>query len=251
MNICFVSLRLINGIIEYDQKLTSLPTYLKAQQRQFSKHYWNKIFICTSLYYIVITLIYLYLWPIKIMDTTFIILYFIRVSFIVDFTVIVSSYFYLQNLEYRFETLNDLWKCHTPDGLLSFPSECSQSDVAMIMDNIRILHAELSYILRIFSQGYGQMLLGFFVFAYIDILVCLFYSLFYKFSTSTSEDHHTLKKILKESVPLILNLQSIIFVLLIIAAASRVNDKVKTIQLIFELLIIIINYNYLFAIYLI
>lgn len=183
------------------------------------------------------------------MDITFIITYFIRVSFIVDFTVIVSSYFYLQNMEYRFETLNDLWKCHMPDGLLSIPSECSQYDVAMMMDNIRILHAELSYILRIFSQGYGQMLLGFFIFAYIDISVYLFYSLFYKFSTSTSEDHRTLEKILKESVPLILNLQSIIFVLLIIIAASRVNDKVKPIQLIFELLIIIINYNYLFTIY--
>lgn len=196
---------------------------------------------------------YLYLWPIKITDITLIILYFIRLSFIVDFTVIISSYFYLQNVEYRFETLNNLWKCHTPDpdGLLSIPSECSQYDVAMMMDNIRILHAELSYILRIFSQGYGQMLLGFFVFAYIDISVYIFYSLFYKFSTSTSEDHRTLKKILKESVPLILNLQSIILVLSIIIAASRVNDKVKTIQLIFELLIIIINYNYLFTIYLI
>lgn len=251
MNIFFVSLRLINGIIEYDQKLTSLPTYLKAQQRQFSKHYWNKIFICTSLYYIVFTFMYMYLWPIKIMDITLIIVFFIRVSFIVDFTVIVSSYFFLQNVEYRFETLNDLWKCHTPDGLLSIPSECSQYDVAMMMDNIRTLHAELSYILRIFSQGYGQILLGFFVFIYIDILTHFYYSLFYKFSTSTSEDHYTLKIIIKKSIPIILNLQSIIFVLLIITAASRVNDKVKTIQLIFELLIIIINYNYLFTIYLI
>ncbi|XP_026819977.1 uncharacterized protein LOC113558677 isoform X4 [Rhopalosiphum maidis] len=122
-------IKLIDGIIEFDQKLTSsLPTYFKVQKRKFSIYYWNKIFISTSLYYIALTFLYLYLWPVKIMDITTFVLYFIRVSFIIDFTLIVSSYFYLRNLENRFETLNDLWRC-LPEGLLAVPDECSEYDI--------------------------------------------------------------------------------------------------------------------------
>ncbi|XP_026819974.1 uncharacterized protein LOC113558677 isoform X2 [Rhopalosiphum maidis] len=189
-------IKLIDGIIEFDQKLTSsLPTYFKVQKRKFSIYYWNKIFISTSLYYIALTFLYLYLWPVKIMDITTFVLYFIRVSFIIDFTLIVSSYFYLRNLENRFETLNDLWRC-LPEGLLAVPDECSEYDIVIMVDNIRTLHAVLSDILRIF--------------------ICFKYS---------SEDHQTLKKVLKETVPFILSLKNIIFTMSIITAASRVNDK--------------------------
>jgi len=188
----------------------------------------------------------MYLWPVKIMDITIVIIYFVRVRFIVDFTVIVSSHFYLQNLEYRFELLNDFWKC-LPAGLLDVTGECSLHDIVTMVDNIRLLHAELSEILRIFSMGYGQMLLGYFVLNYINILVHLFYTICFKFSIST--DHNAMmEKIMKESVLCIFYVQSIIFTMSVLTAASRVNDKVKTIQL-FELLIIIINYNCLFILY--
>ncbi|XP_026819975.1 uncharacterized protein LOC113558677 isoform X3 [Rhopalosiphum maidis] len=164
-------IKLIDGIIEFDQKLTSsLPTYFKVQ-----KH----------------------------------------------FTLIVSSYFYLRNLENRFETLNDLWRC-LPEGLLAVPDECSEYDIVIMVDNIRTLHAVLSDILRIFSRGYGQMLLAYFVLTYIDTLCNIFYIVCFKYS---SEDHQTLKKVLKETVPFILSLKNIIFTMSIITAASRVNDK--------------------------
>jgi len=229
-----VFFRLINGIIKFDQKLTSLPTHLQAHQRQLNKQYWNRIFTCATLYYIALTLLYVYLWPVKILDFTIIIMCFVRIGFIVEFTVIVSSHFYLQNLEYRFELLNDFWKC-LPAGLLDVPGECSLHDIAMMVDNIRLLHAELSDILRIFSMGYGQMLLGYFVFSYINTLVCLFYTICFKFSIS-EENNPMMEKILKESVQFIYYLQNIIFTMSIVTAASRVNDKVKNTN------ILVINY---------
>jgi len=216
---------LINGIIKFDQKLTSLPTHLQAHQRQLNKQYWNRIFICGTLYYILITLLYMYLWPIKMINITVIVIYFFHVSAIVDFTVIVSAHFYLQNLEYRFELLNDFWKC-LPAGLLDVTGECSLHDTAMMVDNIRLLHAELSDILRIFSMGYGQILLSYFVSSYINMMVCLFYAICFKFATSW-EDDAMIKKILKESIAFIYYLQNIIFTMSIVTAASRVNNKVK------------------------
>jgi len=163
-------------------------------------------------------------------DISIIVLYFVRVSFIANFTLIVSSYFYLRNLENRFETLNDLWKS-LPEGLLAVTGECSQYDIAMMVDNIRTLHAVLSDILRIFSRGYGQMLLAYFVLTYIDMMCNFFYLLCYKFSTPASEGHQTFQNIIKEILPLILSLQHIICIMSIITAASRVNDEVKTIQI--------------------
>jgi len=159
------------------------------------------------------------------MDITIVIMYFVRVGFIVEFTVIVSSHFYLQNLEYRFDLLNDFWKC-LPAGLLDVPGECSLHDIAMMVDNIRLLHAELSDILRIFSMGYGQILLGYFVFSYINMLICLFYTICFKFSIS-EENNTIMEKTLKESVQFLCYLQNIVFTTSIVTAASRVNDKVK------------------------
>lgn len=232
---------MINDIIEFDQKLTSLPTYLQIHQRQFNKQYFKIIFICTSLYYITLTLLLIYLYPIKVIDYNIIFIYFVRISFIVDFTVIVSSYFYLHNLEYRFETLNGFWK-YLPAGLLPVPGKCSHYDIAMMVDNIRLLHAELSDILRIFSLGHGQMLLAYFVFSYINMLIYFFNIICVKYSSSSEDKTVTdIDKILKESLSVIYNLQNVIFTMSIIIGASRVNDKVKKTQILYyiESLIII------------
>jgi len=235
---------LINDIIEFDQKLTTLPTHLQANQHQLNKHYWNIIFSSASLYYITLTFLCLYLWPLHKTDIAVVVVYLVpMIGFVVDFTVVVSSHFYLQNLEYRFELLNDFWKC-LPAGLLDVTDECSHHDIAMMVDTIRLLHSELSDILRVFSMGYGQMLLCYFVLNYINLLANLFYTICFKFARP-AEDSQMMKIFMKESVQFIFYLQTIIFTMSIVTAASRVHDKVNKIQ-IFELLIIIINYNCLY-----
>jgi len=160
--------------------------------------------------------------------------YLIRVSAIVDFTVIISSFFFLRNLEYRFETLIDFWNC-LPVELMAIPGECSNYDIAIMIDGIRLLHAELSDLLRIFSLGYGQILLGYFVFSYIEAL-CVFYYLVC-FELRTTYDAPVAKRFLLMIVANMENLQNVILTMTIVVSASRVNEKVKTKQ-IFNILIL-------------
>jgi len=98
----------------------------------------------------------------------------------------------------------------------------------MTLDKIRLLHAELSDLLRIFSVGYGQILLGFFVFSYINMLIGFFISIHFDFMLM---DKLNFINFLRNVLPHIERLQSVIFILTIIIAASRVHEKVILIQI--------------------
>ncbi|XP_060869103.1 uncharacterized protein LOC132943943 [Metopolophium dirhodum] len=94
----------------------------------------------------------------------------------------------------------------------------------MTLDKIRLLHAELSDLLRIFSAGYGQMLVGFFVFNYINTLLSFYYMIHYN---SAKSEEFTFTYFLKTFIICMASLQNVTFILSIIIAASRVHDKVK------------------------
>lgn len=164
----------------------------------------------------------LYLWPPKSMDITIIALYFIRLEFIIDLSVIFSSYFFLKQLEYRFQMLNYSWKYLQP-GFLTNPSELTHSITEMTLDKMRLLHVELSDLLRIFSDGYGKVLLGFFIFTYIDMLFAFFFTII--LSKRTKEEN-ILVRVLKTFLPYCYQLQNVIYILFIVIAASRVHEKV-------------------------
>ncbi|XP_022172834.1 uncharacterized protein LOC111035498 [Myzus persicae] len=211
----------MNGIIEYDQKLTSLPRFLLIRQLSQNKFYWNIIFIFTLIYHIVIILLSVYIIPPK---TIFIICQcFIRVEFIQDVTVIFSTTFFLQQLEYRFQTLNDSWEYLLP-GFPAVPNDLTQPVTGMTLDNLRLLHAELSDLLRIFSKGYGQMLLGFFVFNYINMVACFFFHILFPMNYVT-DNEFKIYDFAVNSLPYIFWLQNMVFILSIIIGASRVHDK--------------------------
>ncbi|KAF0761922.1 Gustatory receptor, partial [Aphis craccivora] len=76
----------------------------------------------------------------------------------------------------RFQTLNDFWT-QLPDGLTTptVAGGWTHNEITMLVDKVRRLHAELSDLLRIFSTGFGKMILEFFVFSYINILISFFY----------------------------------------------------------------------------
>ncbi|CAI6347780.1 unnamed protein product [Macrosiphum euphorbiae] len=142
-------------------------------------------------------------------------------DFIVDVTVIFSSYFFLQQLEYRFQTLNDSWEYLLP-GFLSVPEELTHSITRITLDNIRLFHAELSDLLRIFSVGFGKMLLGFFVFSFINMILSFYYSIV---PNNNVLREFNFDSYLVEFIPYLLNLQNVIWTLSIIIAASRVHEK--------------------------
>jgi len=196
----------MNGIIEYDQKLTSLPRFLLIHQYSKKKNYWNIIFIFALVYYTLLTLVFVHFWPPKTVDITTIAIYFIRLDFIVDVALIFSSYFFLQQLEYRFQTLNDSWKYLLP-GFPSMPGDLTHSITKITLDKIRLLHADLSDLLRIFSVGYGLMLLGFFVFSYIHTLLGFYYIIH---SENTKTEELISINFIKIIIPYIMSLQNVI-----------------------------------------
>ncbi|KAF0726822.1 Uncharacterized protein FWK35_00023327 [Aphis craccivora] len=64
------------------------------------------------------------------------------------------------NLNARFQTLLDFLKFFPYES--GFPNEWTHSEIAMSMERIRILHSELSELLKIFISGFGPLLLSFF-----------------------------------------------------------------------------------------
>lgn len=216
----------MNGVIEYDQKLTSLPKFLLIRQHSPKKSYWNTIFIFTLIYFIAYTILLIYLWPPKEIDVHLINEFLIRIDFITDLAIIFLTYFLLQQLEYRFQMLNDSWEYLLPE-FLAVSDDLSQFITRMTLDNIRLLHAELSDLLRIFSIGYGKILLVFFIFCYINMVVCFFFGIRHNyFDNNITNNEFNFKTFAIKNLPFIVNVQHIIILLSVIIAASRVHDKV-------------------------
>ncbi|XP_022181364.1 uncharacterized protein LOC111041404 [Myzus persicae] len=211
----------MNGIIEYDQKLKSLPKFMLIHQYSPKKNYWNSIFIFTIVYYITLVITNIVLWPPKTINFVVITKYFFGIEYVLDVAVCFSTYFFLQQLEYRFQTLNESWKYLLP-GFLPFPGKLTCSITGMTLDKIRLLHAELSDSLRLFSVAFGQILLGFFVFSYIDMLLQFYYFIVFDL---TKTEKFSFLNFLRKIVPHIVYLKNVVLVLAIIIAASRVHEK--------------------------
>ncbi|KAL5243655.1 hypothetical protein ACI65C_011065, partial [Semiaphis heraclei] len=213
----------MNGIVEYDQKLTSLPRFLLIHQQTPKKNYWNSLLIFTIIYYIAFTFMCVLLWPPKTIKIVVITMYFFRLDFIMDITVFFFTFFFLQQLKYKFQTLNDSWRYLVP-GFLDVHGELTHSITGMTLDKIRLLHAELSDLLRLFSITFGQIILGFFVFSYIDILLKFYYCINVE---NLKTEKFIFSNFLRDIMFHILYLQNVIMVLGIIIAASHVHEKVK------------------------
>jgi len=80
------------------------------------------------------------------------------------------------------------------------------------------------------------MLLGYFVFSYIEMFSNFYYTVC--FQSKTTHNTLTVKSFLKMVTPQIGNLQNIILTMTIVVSASRVKEKVKPKQIL-NLLIII------------
>jgi len=171
----FSFLRFINGIVEFDEKVVPLLSRLSAQQRSISKIHWNIFYFLLIVYFVGYILMTVYLFPPRTLDVNFFANFFMGLSFVVHYVVFVSKCYFLYNLYIRFETLNDLWKC-LPVELIAVPNQWTHLEVVILIDDIRLLHAELSELLKIFNQGYGPLLTTFFASNYINTLINFFFA---------------------------------------------------------------------------
>lgn len=213
---------MINGIVELDQKTALLSTYLSVQQRSLSKRFFYTVYISLLVYFIVFEFYNQYIWPLKIVNFNTIIRYLFSAPFIIDFAVLISSCFFLLNLNNRFQTLIDFLKFLPVET--DFYNEWTNSEIAMSMEKIRLLHSELSELLKMFSLGYGPLLLCFFVFNFINLIFQLFLSICIKLPPP---DVPSIKTALRNVLPLISNIQVVIFTMSTIVAVSMIHDKVS------------------------
>jgi len=165
--------RLINGIIEFDRKLFLFHSLLVVEFPTLSKTFWIA-FVAIFFIYFIGCQLYLILNGI-ILNLE--IVHFTSLLFhspdIIIFIVMSTSYFYLINLGRRFCILNRLWKL-LPPGIVALPDGWSSSEITVLVECIRLLHAELSGLLRLFSLGYGPVILIYFTFTFIHALVDIF-----------------------------------------------------------------------------
>lgn len=165
---------------------------------------------------------YLYLWPPKDLNITVILCYIFSTPLVMDIAVVIITWFFLENLKWRFETLNDIWIC-LPTGLIAIPDEWTYSEIAMLLESIRLLHVDLSELLKIFSFGYGPLILVFFVFNFINISFYFFVIIKIKFSLPMV---NSIENISRHFYPYLVNVHCIICMMTIIIVASQINDKV-------------------------
>jgi len=217
---------LINGLIEFDQKLDLLSAAFMVRHRSLSKKRWITIAISLFLYLIGYEVYALYFWQMKNVDITSISLLFFSMPYITDFVVIITVSFYLNNLSHRFQTLNDFWKC-LPTGLIPTRGEWTHSEIVMLVESIRLLHAKLSEILKIFNLGYGLLLLGFFACSFIDFMYIFYLMIYHELALPKVSFTQNIIKY----VPLhIFTVQIIVFLMSIIVAVSWIKEEVRSIQ---------------------
>ncbi|KAE9539353.1 hypothetical protein AGLY_004605 [Aphis glycines] len=104
------TLKFINGMIEFDRKLTTISTKLLSKQRSFSKSQWDMFLISFFLYFIVYKFLNFVFSPVKTVNIFTLTFVLFALSFILDYVITSSLCYFLHNLHARFWTLNDLWK---------------------------------------------------------------------------------------------------------------------------------------------
>lgn len=207
--------RLINGIIEFDQKITIRST---------SKKCWSIVITISFLYWFSIKLCFIYLFPNTISNITFCTHVIFNMPYILEIVIIITSWFFLKNLECRFQTLNDIICKRLPAGLVAIAGQWTHAEIATSLENVRLLHTELSELLKTFNMSYGQLLLNFFVFNCADILIM------FNFNINIDDipwlKLNTKKSFVMKLLPFIIPLQIIICMIYTIVTASRIRDKV-------------------------
>ncbi|CAH1722102.1 unnamed protein product [Aphis gossypii] len=214
-------IKLINEIIEFDQKLTLLSPAFMVRHRSLSKKRWIIIATSLFLYLIGYEVCALYLWQLKTVNISTVPVLFFSMPYITDFVVIITICFYLNNLSYRFQTLNDFWKC-LPTGLVPTHSEWTNSEIVMLVESIRLLHAKLSEILKIFNLSYGLLLLGFFVCSFVDFMYIFYLMIYHELTTPKISFTQNIVKYLPLHV---FNIQLIVFLVSIIVAVSWIKEE--------------------------
>lgn len=193
-----------------------------VKHHQLDKKSCNIILFALFIYCAGFTILHTYIWNPKPIGYTIICINLFNLPYILDYVVMIFSCFHLVNIGNRFQALNDFWQC-LPVGLIPIHEEWTHSEIIVLVESIRLLHAELCTILKLFNTSYGPLLLGFFICNFIDLTYIFYLMIYHEFG---SPDQDLIQNIIQYIPTHIFNLQIIVFFMSIIVAASRITDKV-------------------------
>lgn len=129
--------------------------------------------------------------------------------------ILITSCFYLYNLGNMFCKLNKLWKC-LPSGLIDLTGRWDSSEITECVERIRLLHAEVSELLRLFSLSNGRVLLIYFSSCVANNILALFFIIVYKDTT-----------VKLGFVPFVFFVHHIVYIVLVLSITTWVINKVN------------------------
>lgn len=211
----FVNYRFINGVIEFDRKIVLCNWFSPAVRSDLiHKHFWVTSVIFFGVYFLGCQMYYAFYFNVSFVQVAGHMTVVFHSPDIIIFVVFITSCFYLYSLGQRFCLLNDLWQ-RIPPGLAAFAGQWTNSEIAVVVESIRLLHAELSDLLRLFSVCYGSVLLFFFTLSFVHATLDVYLIVAYKGSKGKLN-----------VLPYVFYLQNIVFSLMILWITSWVLEKV-------------------------
>lgn len=207
--------RLTNGIAAFDRKFSTLSkSSPSACIKTFSRCFWSAAIAAYFAYYACMVT---YMHVLIIRQHTF--GHFLEsalftVPRIADFVVVVTLCFYLSHLGHRFVALDAVWE-RLVARLLADPGGWTAAEVAVLVECVRLLHAELSGLLGTFNRAYGRALVLFFVFVFFDMSFQYFIMLFGR-------------EMKLDTFPAIaFDVQNTMFIIFVLSFATWTNERVS------------------------
>lgn len=187
---------------------------------------WNLFINSLLVYFIAYVTISIYSTPPKSFDLPSVISYFVGPPFLTDLIAVIFLCFYLKNIEYRFQTLNNFWIC-LQNKIVS--NNFKYLEMFFLMENVRLLHIELSTLVTIFNFSFGPVLLSFYVANYVNIILQFFFILCFSYMPT---EFISTENILRRLLVFIINVQCVIFMMFPIIIVSSIKKEVTLIVLI-------------------
>ncbi|XP_050058508.1 uncharacterized protein LOC126550638 [Aphis gossypii] len=215
-------IKFINGMIEFDRKLTPFSTRLLSKQRSFTKRQWDIFLISFFLYFIIFSFLGFFLIPLKAIDISVLTFILFIPPFLLDYVITSFLCYLLHNLHVRFGTLNDLWEC-LPAELAVYHTLWKHIDIVIFMEKTRLLHSELCELLNKFTIGFGPLLLAFFSFSFSCLLIGSFIMVT-RFHILVSDENSS-AEVWEQIFNVTAHIQIVIFMMSIIVYVSFIEEQ--------------------------
>lgn len=177
----FCRSRFINGLVEFDCELLSLRSTMRPSVRgvrALNKTFWTALMAGLFGYYLVFQIKMAAYFTAEWFEETHAVNFVFHPPSLIVSAVFATACFYLYNLGNRFLELNVLCE-RLPPGLTDSAGGWSDSEMTVLAECIRLLHAKLSGLLGLFSSAYGLVLLTYFTTTFAMTFLDLFFMIVY------------------------------------------------------------------------